>query len=552
MGQETWLTSYPKGVPPEIDPDRYASIVEVFHDACDRFRDRPCFTNLGVTLDFGDLERLAGEFAAFLSHDLKLKPGDRIGLQMPNILQYPIAMFGALRAGLVIVNTNPLYTAREMEHQYRDADVKAIVILANFARNLQEICSRIGQPQIVVTELGDLCRTPKRQIVNAVVRHLKKMVPAFDLPGAISFRSALESGRRYPTFRDVPRGGEDLAFLQYTGGTTGIAKGAMLTHRNIVANMEQASAWMGSNFEEGREIVVTPLPLYHVFSLTVNSLLFMKYGFQNILVTNPRDFPAFIKLLRTQRFTVLTGVSTLLNALMNQPDFDQIDFSSLKLTVAGAMALQPSVAERWQQRTRSRVIEGYGLTEASPVVSCNPADGTDRLGTIGLPFPSTQVRLIAESGEEAPLGKPGELTVRGPQVMKGYWNRPDETDQVLRDGWLWTGDVAVMDPDGFLRIVDRKKDLILVSGFNVYPNEIEEVVSKHPDVAEVGAIGVPDQKSGEVVKVVVVSRRPGLTPEEIIEFSRKHLTGYKVPKHVEFRSELPKTNVGKILRRALR
>lgn len=552
MGREVWLKSYPKGVPPEIDPDRYGSIVEVFRTSCKRFRERPCFTNMGVTLTFGDLERLSGDFAAFLRNDLGLKPGDRVGLQMPNVLQYPVALFGALRAGLVVVNTNPLYTPREMEHQYRDAGVKAIVILANFAKNLEEVLPNIGRPLVIVTELGDLFPTPKRLIVNAVVRYVKKLVPAFDLPQAISFRQALARGKVHGAFEDAPLDREDLAFLQYTGGTTGTAKGAMLTHRNVIANMEQSSAWMGSHFTEGQEVVVTPLPLYHVFSLTVNCLLFMKYGSENILVTNPRDFPAFIKLLKTERFTVLTAVSTLLNALMNQPDFRSIDFSSVKLTVAGAMALQRPVAERWRELTRSRLIEGYGLTEASPVVCCNPVDGTDRLGSIGLPFPSTDVRLMDEAGNEVGVGQAGELTARGPQVMKGYWNRPEETAEVLRDGWLWTGDVAEMDANGFFKIVDRKKDLILVSGFNVYPNEVEGVVAKHPDVVEVGAIGVPDDKSGEVVKVVVVSRRPDLKAEEVIEFCRKHLAGYKVPKHVEFRSELPKTNVGKVLRRALR
>jgi len=551
MGREVWLKSYPKGVPSEIDPDRYTSVADVFRTACARFRENRCFTNMGVTLSFADVDRLTRDFASFLTHELGLKPGDRIGLQMPNVLQYPVALFGALRAGLVIVNTNPLYTAREMEHQYRDAGVKAIVILANFAKNLEEVWPALGRPPVIVTELGDLFPTAKRLIVNAVVRHVKKMVPAYDLPGAIPFRSALERGRARP-FEDVKAKNDDLAFLQYTGGTTGTAKGAMLTHRNVIANMEQASAWMGSHFTEGQEVVVTPLPLYHVFSLTVNCLLFMKYGSENILVTNPRDFPAFVKLLRTQRFTVLTAVSTLLNALMNQPEFKSIDFSQVKVTVAGAMALQRPVAERWRQLTRSSVIEGYGLTEASPVVCCNPVDGTDRIGSIGLPFPSTEVRLVDEEGNEVPQGQPGELTARGPQIMKGYWNRPDETARVLRDGWLWTGDVAEMDADGFFRIVDRKKDLILVSGFNVYPNEVEEVLSRHPDVAEVGAIGVPDERSGEVVKVVVVARRPSLTAEEVIEFSRKHLAGYKVPKHVEFRSELPKTNVGKVLRRALR
>jgi long-chain acyl-CoA synthetase len=551
MGPEVWLNSYPKGVPPEIDADAPGSIADVLRTACSRFRDNACFTNMGVTLSFRELDALTRDFAAFLARDLGLKPGDRIGLQMPNVLQYPVAMFGALRAGLVVVNTNPLYTTREMEHQYRDAGVKAIVILANFAKNLQEVWPALGRPAVVVTEIGDLFPGPKRLIVNSVIRYVKKMVPAYELREAISFRDALARGRSQH-YEDPSVKGNDLAFLQYTGGTTGTAKGAMLTHRNVIANMEQASAWMGSNFTEGGEIVVTPLPLYHIFSLTVNCLLFMRYGCENVLVTNPRDFPAFIKLLKNQRFTVLTAVNTLLNALMNQPGFSEIDFSQVKITVAGAMALQRPVAERWRERTRTRVIEGYGLTEASPVVCCNPVDGTDRVGSIGLPFPSTHVRLMDDAGNEVAPGQPGELTVKGPQIMKGYWNRPEETESVLRDGWLWTGDVAEMDADGFFRIVDRKKDLIIVSGFNVYPNEVEEVVAKHPDVAEVGAIGVPDDKSGEVVKVVVVTRRPGVTAEEIVEFSRKHLAAYKVPKQVEFRSELPKTNVGKVLRRALR
>lgn len=552
MGREIWLKSYPKDTPADIDPDKYSSIADVLRTACRRFADRPAYTNMGVTLTFRDVAALSERFASFLSKDLGLKPGDRIGLQMPNVLQYPVALFGALRAGLVVVNTNPLYTTREMEHQYRDAGVKAIVILANFARNLQEVLPNLNRPAVIVTELADLFPTPKRLIVNAVVRYVKKMVPAFHIPGAISFRDALARGAAHGAFQDVPVSREDIAFLQYTGGTTGTAKGAMLTHRNIIANMEQASAWMGPHFVEGQEVVVTPLPLYHVFSLTVNCLLFMKYGGENILVTNPRDFPAFVKLLKTTRFTVLTAVSTLLNALMNQPDFTSIDFSGVKLTVAGAMALQRPVAERWRELTKSRLIEGYGLTEASPVLCCNPVDGTDRLGTIGLPFPSTEIRLVDEDGNDVPLGQPGELIARGPQVMKGYWNRPDETARTLKDGWLWTGDIAVMDEDGFLRIVDRKKDMIVVSGFNVYPNEVEEVVVQHPDIIEAGAIGVPDEKSGEVVKVVVVSRRPDLKPEEVIEFCRKRLAGYKVPKHVEFRSELPKTNVGKVLRRALR
>jgi long-chain acyl-CoA synthetase len=548
----SWQKSYPRGVPAEIDPDRYASVVEAFHSSCKRFADRPCFENMGVTLTFAELEELSGRFAAFLKHDLKLEKGDRIGIQMPNVLQYPVALFGALRAGLVVVNTNPLYTTREMEHQYRDAGVKAIVILANFADKLAEILTQVGRPHVIVTELGDLFPLPKRLIVNAVVKHVKKMVPQYHLPNAIDFRDALRRGQARGRFQDVAVSAQDLAFLQYTGGTTGAAKGAMLTHRNVVANMEQAAAWMSPRFVEGGEIVITPLPLYHVFSLTVNCLVFMKYGGLNVLVTNPRDFPAFIKLLQTHEFTVLTAVNTLLNALMNQPGFSQIDFSRTKLTVAGAMALQKSVAERWRQMTKSVVIEGYGLTEASPVVACNPVDGTDRAGSIGLPFPSTDVRLVNDDGKDVEPGQSGELVVRGPQVMKGYWQRQDETDNVLRDGWLFTGDVAEMDADGFLKIVDRKKDMILVSGFNVYPNEVEAAVAEHPDVAEVGAIGIADESSGEIVKIVVVRRNNQVTERELIDFCRTRLAGYKIPKIVEFRSEMPKTSVGKILRRALK
>jgi long-chain acyl-CoA synthetase len=546
-----WLKSYPREVPAQIDPDRSGSIVDVFRAACVAYRDKPCFTNMGVTLSFADVERLSGAFAGFLRGELRLERGDRIGLQMPNVLQYPVALFGALRAGLVVVGTNPLYTAREMQHQYRDAGVKAIVTLANFAHQLEQILPEIGSPHVIVTELGDLFPAGKRMVVNAVVKYVKRMVPAYDLPSAVSFRDALARGRKH-SLEDAAVKGDDLAFLQYTGGTTGVAKGAMLTHRNIVANMEQAAAWMGPWLVRGDEVILTPLPLCHIFSLTVNCLLFMKIGGANLLVTNPRDFPGFVKLMKGNRFTVMTAVSTLLNALMNQPGFDEIDFSAVKLTVAGAMALQRPVAERWRERTRSKVIEGYGLTEASPVLCCNPLDGRDRLGTVGLPFPSTEMKLMGDDGQEVAAGKPGELIARGPQVMKGYWNQPEDTAGVLRDGWLWTGDIAELDPDGFLRIVDRKKDMILVSGFNVYSSEVEDVIAQHPGVMEVGAIGVPDERSGEAVKIVVVKRNPELTGDELIQFSRTKLAAYKVPKHVEFRTELPKSNVGKILRRALR
>jgi long-chain acyl-CoA synthetase len=549
MGDPIWRASYPRGVPTEIPPSPEASVLDVFRVACARFAAKPCVSNMGTTLSFTDLDTLSGQFASFLTGELGLSRGDRVALQMPNLLQYPVALFGVLRAGLVVVNVNPLYTPRELGHQLGDAEVKAVVILANFAHTLQQVLPEIGRPRVVVTEIGDLLSWPKRPLINAAVR-FKKMVPAYDIPEAIPFRAAMASGRKLP-HRDVNVASDELAFLQYTGGTTGVAKGAMLTHGNIVANMQQALAWMAPRFVEGEEVVVTPLPLYHIFSLTVNCLLFLRHGAHNVLVTNPRDIPAFIKLLSRQPFTVLTAVNTLLVALLNHPGFGGLDFRRLKVTVAGAMALHPKVAERWHAATRTPVIEGYGLTEASPVVCCNPVDGTERVGTIGLPLPSTEIRLVDDAGAEVAPGESGELIVRGPQVMKGYWKRADETALALRDGWLWTGDVARMDPGGFFQIVDRKKDMILVSGFNVYPNEIEEVMAQHPGVAEVGAIGVPDERSGETVKIVVVKKDPAVTAEQLIEFARGKLAGYKVPRHVEFRAELPKTPVGKILRRAL-
>jgi long-chain acyl-CoA synthetase len=551
--EKVWLESYPAGVPAEVDVTRYASIADVFTTACSRFAERPSLRSMGVTLSFKEVEEQSAAFASYLQRDLGLKKGDRIAIQMPNVLQYPIVMFGALRAGLVVVNTNPLYTEREMELQFNDADVSAIVILENFASKLEAIWPNLKRkPHVVVSGLADLFPSLKRTIVSLVVRHVKKLVPAFHLPSAVPLRRTLARGAELgaPTPAPLTRG--DLAFLQYTGGTTGIAKGAMLTHGNVIANMEQAAAWMAPRLTEGKEVILTPLPLYHIFSLTVNCLLFLRYGALNVLVANPRDFPAFIKLLQTERFTVMTAVSTLLNALMNQPGFERIDWSQLKFTVAGAMALQRSVAERWQQKTKTPVIEGYGLTETSPVVCCNPLDGRDRVGTIGLPFPSTEVRLLDDDGNPCAPGESGELVVKGPQVMQGYWNKPEETANVLRDGWLYTGDIAKMDEAGFLSIVDRKKDLIIVSGFNVYPNEVEDVVCSHPKVQEAGAIGIPDEKSGEVVKVVVVKKDQSLTEEELLAHAKANLSAYKVPKVVEFRAELPKTNVGKILRRALR
>jgi long-chain acyl-CoA synthetase len=549
--EKIWLKSYPAGVPADIDADRYRSINAVFEESCQRFGAKPGFVHMGRQLTFAELDRYTAQFASYLQHVCGLKKGDRIALQMPNSLQYPIAMFGALRAGLIIVNTNPLYTPREMEHQFKDSGAQAIVITANFAHNLEQVIAQTGIKHVIVTELGDMLPFPKGWIVNAAVKYIKKMVPAYNLPGAVTFKQALAKGAAKP-MQPVEVNSDDIAFLQYTGGTTGVSKGAILTHRNVCANMEQNYAWMGTALKEGEEVVITPLPLYHVFSLTVNCLTFMRYGGVNVLITNPRDIPAFIKELQAVPFTVLTGVNTLFNSLMNHPDFAKLDFHRLKATVGGAMAVQRAVSDRWKQMTGKPLIEGYGLTEASPVVSCNPISGGEQIGTIGVPFPSTEIKIVDDDGNELPIGEPGELCVKGPQVMQGYWNRQDETDKVLIDGWLHTGDVAQAEPDGYFRIVDRKKDMILVSGFNVYPNEVEDVLAKHPKVLEVAVIGVPNEHSGETIKAFIVKRDASLTVEELKEFAKTELTGYKVPKHYEFRDDLPKTNVGKILRRALR
>ncbi|MEK2688550.1 AMP-binding protein [Bdellovibrio sp. GT3] len=550
--EKIWIKNYPAGIGPEINPNEYQSLIEIYDEAIRKFPSNKAFTNMGVSLTFTELDQQVNKFASFLQNELKLKKGDRIAIQMPNVLQFPVAAFAALRVGLTIVNTNPLYTAKEMQHQFKDSGAKAIVILANFANHLQEIIKDTQIESVVITELADLFPTPKRILVNSVVKYIKKMVPAYNIPQAYTFRQALELGAMRP-HQNVASSHDDLAFLQYTGGTTGVAKGAMLTHKNVISNMMQIRAWMSPKLEEGKEIVIAALPLYHIFALTVNCLAFLKMGAENILITNPKDIPGFVKELKKRPFTALTGVNTLFNALMNNPEFSTIDFKSVKISVAGAMTLQKTVTEKWMGITKSSIVEGYGLTEASPVVSCNPIDGTDRVGTIGLPMPSTDVKLVDEDGKEVAMGEAGELVCRGPQVMKGYWNRDDETAAVLSaDGWLKTGDIATVDNDGFFKIVDRKKDMILVSGFNVYPNEVEEVIASHPGVLEVAAIGVPDEHSGEIVKVVIVKKDPNLTPEEVIAHARKSLTGYKAPKLVEFRTELPKTNVGKILRRALR
>jgi long-chain acyl-CoA synthetase len=550
--EKIWHKSYPKGVSHEIDPATFNSLPELLVNRFERFRDRTAYINMGSELTYEDLNYLSTDFASFLQNHAGLKKGDRIAIQMPNVLQYPIALYGAIRAGLIVVNTNPLYTAREMKHQFKDAGVKAIVILENCAHLLEEVLPDTEIETVVVTGVGDLLGFPKSWLVNGVVRHVKKMVPKYNLPTAIDFWQALDLGAER-SFRKVECEPNDVAFLQYTGGTTGVSKGAMLTHRNVIANMLQVMEWIKLNLKEGEETVVLALPLYHIFSLSVNALGFLHFGAANLMITNPRDMTGFIKTLRKTRFTVFTGINTLFNALMNHPDFKKIDFSNLKISVAGGMALQKAVAIKWREKTKSRIVEGYGLTETSPVLTCNPIDGTDKVGTIGLPLPSTQIILADDAGQEVKMGESGEIWAKGPQIMKGYWNRDDETEKVMsKDGWLKTGDVGQMDEQGFFKIVDRKKDMILVSGFNVYPNEIEDVIAHHPKVLEVAAIGVSDAKSSEVVKVFIVARDPSLTEREVLDHCHKELTGYKIPKYVEFRTELPKSNVGKILRRALR
>jgi long-chain acyl-CoA synthetase len=550
--ERPWLDQYPAGVPAEIDVDEFPSIVSVLDSAIARYRDRPAFANLGKVLSYGDVDRLSAQFAAYLLGELKLKKGDRVAIMMPNCLQYPISTFGILRAGLTVVNVNPMYTPRELKHQLVDSGASVIVVLDNFGHTVQESIAGTQVRHVVTTGLGDMVGFPKGAIVNFVLKHVKKMVPDYDLPGAIRFRDALVLGQlQKPPQATIDPG--DIAFLQYTGGTTGVAKGAMLTHRNLVANMQQAAAWVGGNVKPGEEIIVTALPLYHIFSLTANGLVFTKFGGLNYLITNPRDMPGFVKELSKIPFTAITGVNTLFNGLLNTPGFDRIDFSRLHLTLGGGMAVQRAVAERWKQVTGCTLVEAYGLTETSPAACINPMDIAEYNGSIGLPVPSTDACVKDDDGHHLPAGEVGELCIKGPQVMKGYWNRPEETANVIdAEGWLHTGDMARMDEKGFFYIVDRKKDMILVSGFNVYPNEIEDVIALMPGVLEVAAVGVPDEKSGEAVKVVIVKKDPSLTAEQVKAHARENLTGYKHPKYVEFRAELPKTNVGKILRRELR
>ena len=551
--ERPWLEHYPAGVPEQIDASQYASVPAVLEEAFASFRDRPAFANFGRRLNYGQIDEMSRQFAGYLTGVLKLGKGDRVAIMLPNVLQYPIALFGALRAGLVVVNTNPMYTARELKHQLEDSGAKAIVVLDNFAATLQQVVAKTDVQHIVTTGIGDLLGFPKGALINFVLKHVKKMVPAFELPQAVRFRDALAQGAAHP-LPPVTMGHDDIAFLQYTGGTTGVAKGAMLTHGNMIANMLQANAWIGTDLvKRGEEVIITALPLYHIFSLTANGLVFARLGGLNWLITNPRDMPGFVKELKASGFTAITGVNTLFNGLLNTPGFAELDFSRLHLTLGGGMAVQRKVAERWKQVTGCTLAEAYGLTETSPAVCINPLDLKEYNGSIGLPVPSTNVAIWSEDGEPLPVGEVGELMVQGPQVMKGYWQRPEETAKVLgSDGWLHTGDIAKMDENGCFYIVDRKKDMILVSGFNVYPNEVEDTVMAHPGVLEVAAVGVPDEHSGEVVKLYVVRKDPGLTEEALKQFCRENLTGYKRPKLIEFRDSLPKSNVGKILRRELR
>jgi len=548
--ERIWLKSYPPGMPADVTWNEFRSVGDLFEKSCRKFAERPAFHCMGKTLSFAEIDKMSRDFAAW-AQAKGLPKGARIAIMMPNCLQYPIVLFGTLRAGYTVVNVNPLYTARELEHQLKDSGAEAIVILENFAHTLEEVLPRSPVKHMVVAALGDLLGV-KGHIVNFVVRNVKKMVPAFELPGAERFNAVLKQGAGLP-LKPFEVGHGDLAFLQYTGGTTGVSKGAMLTHENILANIAQSEGNLSHGLGGETPVIITALPLYHIFSLTVNCLLMAKMGGQNILITNPRDIPAFVKELGKHRYNMITGVNTLFNAFLNNPDFHKLDFSHVRICVGGGMAVQKAVADRWKQVTGKVLLEGYGLTETSPVATMNPPSLPEFRGAIGLPAPSTMIEIRDDDNKPVALGQPGEICIKGPQVMKGYWQRPDETAKVMdAGGFLHTGDVGVMDDEGYIRIVDRKKDMILVSGFNVYPNEIEQVVAMHPGVLEVAAIGVPDEHSGEVPKLFIVKKDPALTAEAIMEFCKDQLTGYKRPKHIEFRTELPKTNVGKILRRALR
>ncbi len=552
MSNYPWHENYPEGVQHEINPDAYQSLPEMVDEKIATYSDLISFENMGKEMSFTELGERIDAFASYIQNHTNLKKGDRIAIQMPNLLQYPIAIYGALKAGLVVVNTNPLYTPSEMLHQFNDSGAKAIVIVENFASNLEEILKQTQIETVLITKIGDMIGGLKGSIVNFVVKNVKKMVPSYSLPEAVSFKDVLRIGSEKKPEK-VTIQNEDLAFLQYTGGTTGVSKGAMLTHRNVVANMEQVCEWMlHGGLEERQEIFITALPMYHIFALTCNALMTVRIGARNVLVTNPRDMKTFLKDLGRHQWTILTGVNTLFNGLLNQPNFKNLDFSRVKFSFAGGMALQKYVADKWLEVTETPVSEGYGLTETSPVLTANPLRKDAETGFIGMPVPSTEIRILDDDGKEVKTGERGELCARGPQVYKGYWNRPEETEKCFHEDWFKTGDIAVMNEVGFFKIVDRKKEMILVSGFNVYPNEIEDCIALHDKVLEVGAIGVPDKKSTEAVKVYIVKGDQTLTEEEVLEHCKENLTGYKRPKYIEFIEELPKSNVGKILRRILK
>lgn len=547
-----WFASYQKGVPSEIDPDQFQSIPHLLEPSFKKFASLPCFTNFGTTYTYDQVYSKALQFAAFLQKDLGHKPGDRIAIMMPNTLQYPICLFGALWAGLVVVNVNPLYTARELQYQLKDSGAETIVIFANAGHILEKILPETPVKNIISTQIGDLLSFPKNHLINFVLKKVKKMVPDYHLPTEISVKTAINK-RQVHEFTPVSLKNTDIAFLQYTGGTTGVSKGAILTHRNMISNLLQAKAWLNTLIEEGKEVIITALPLYHIFSLTANCFTFSYIGGHNVLITNPKDIPGFIKELKKWKFSAITGVNTLFRALMNDPQFTEVDFSKLKVSLGGGMAVQKAVAEEWKQKTKVPLIEAYGLTETSPAACINPMDLNDFNGCIGLPISSTEVKILDDEGKEVPLGQSGEIAIRGPQVMAGYWQKPEETAKVMTpEGFFKTGDIGVLNEMGYVKILDRKKDMILVSGFNVYPNEIEDVLVSHPKILEAAAIGIADERSGEVVKVFVVKRDQSLTAEEVLNFSREQMVAYKVPRQVEFRDSLPKSNVGKILRKDLR
>lgn len=556
MNQNFFSDKYPKGVPASVDVEKYKNVVEVFNKSVKKFADRPAFTALGQTLNYGDIDRLSANFAAYLQNETNLQKGDRIAVQLPNLLQYPIVVFGAMRAGLIVVNTNPLYTEREMEHQFNDSGAKALVVLAQMAGKAERVVAKTQIEQVIVTQAGDMCSPLKRTLVNFVIKNVRKEVEAYSLPGHKKLLDVLKAGTK-SQYKEVEVAPDDICVLQYTGGTTGVAKGAMLTNRNLVSNMMQAHPFfimgLGDNKnDEDSKNIIAPLPLYHIYAFTVNCMILMETGNHNVLIPNPRDLIGFIKELKKWRVDAFLGLNTLFVGLCNNEDFRNLDFSSMKLTISGGMALTKDAADTWKKVTGCDVSEGYGMTETSPIASFNPP-GYSQLGTIGMPVPNTVCKVIGEDGADLPLGESGELCVKGPQVMKGYWQRPEATaETITEDGWLKTGDVAVIQEDGYMKIVDRKKDMIIVSGFNVYPNEIEDVVSSHPDIVECAAVGIPDSVSGEKVKVFAVSSNPALTEKDVTSFCRERLTAYKVPKLVEFREDLPKTNVGKILRRELR